>query len=162
MSTFQMQYGERYDRFTHLYNIGDVVFIRKKEEIPMSWDWDEDAMSKYCGKAAKVTERHVEDATNIHYYSLDIDGGKYWWTNQMLDSVWNKMQSAPDKKEDGEFPYPKLDEGDLVWHFCNFIQEADLGPINGNFKCVIDKENVQIRADLEGNRSVAFQIKKGE
>jgi hypothetical protein len=72
------------------HKAGDTVRIRSREWIDAQ-EKDEDGdimrdtvflhkMFQYAGKLAVITYVHTDDT-----YSLDIDGGYYWWADWMFD-----------------------------------------------------------------------------
>ncbi len=63
--------------------VGDIVKIKENLKVKELYGGKTFAidMKKYCGKQARIT------CIYTHGYNLDIDGGKWHWTDDMLEPV---------------------------------------------------------------------------
>ena len=86
------------------YKIGDIVKIKSQEWYDKNKDeygrvhckcLFVDNMSEYLGKTAKI----IEKCDN--YYDLNIDGGKWNWTDEMFEDedISNEDKNSETKKE---------------------------------------------------------------
>ena len=80
---YERKYMDYFENYEFFYDVGDKVMVRHSRDIKPSWDFDVESMEKYCGKEATVIKRET-GLSGMKYYKLDIDGGKYYWTNEML------------------------------------------------------------------------------
>ena len=69
-----------------LCNIGDVVEICHEPQKGCDVGWGR-AMDKYCGKTAVVTRIEYFDWGEIYGYRLDIDGGRWKWSDQLISRI---------------------------------------------------------------------------
>ena len=174
---------------TYKYEVGDKVTIRQKEDMVPSWDWDEESMGKYCGKEAAIKDRLPPNRRGIAFYEIDIDNGMYLWTEDMfidkesvaqksgslltdiLDNIeyWvNKDQEVSEttKKilkafhEDDDLYSPELDYGMLIWDLFSFVENSDIGKIEGQAEFEFNKDEFKFRANLEGNRELIVETRR--
>ena len=71
------------------YKEGDSVKIKSKDwydyskkengDVEAGGEFFVDLMAKYCGMDAVITRAYTDD------YSLDIDEGKFYWTDEIFE-----------------------------------------------------------------------------
>ena len=125
---YEKKYAGYFENYEFLYDVGDKVMIRQKRDISPSWDFDAESMGEYCGKEAAVTRREA-GLSGMKYYKLDIDGGKYYWTNEMLRPPREKMEkkekeSVTPRVQELKKPIAKKESGDMYsWVFDGILKE---------------------------------------
>lgn len=145
------------------YEIGDWVRIRSAEAIGPSWDFDEESMSKYCGKVATVMKRR-KGRTKI-FYDLSVDDGRYYWSEDMLAPangcrlLADVIENAPPEKEDDRYEID-FDHGSFVWGLFEAIKDSGLGKIIGNMQFNFMDDTLELSADLEGDRELVMHIRR--
>lgn len=175
MIGYKISYKPEEEMFA--FEVGEKVKIRQEKNIPLSWDWDPESMEKYCGKETRIENRFVENDTRKHYYHLAVDGGKYYWTEDMLEpaieperSWWDLLCEEVDRTiglSDNDDEEPEIHNDPYIpetdWSFFalsaySFPENSGLGKVIGNFSMDTDGDCVTVSADLEGGRKMLLKI----
>lgn len=77
------------------YSVGDIVYVRR--DLSLSDFRIAFSMLKYKGVKTTVVKVH-----NGNWYSLECDGGKYGWVEDMLDHIREDRRKKLEKLYENE------------------------------------------------------------
>lgn len=80
------------------FQVGDHVRIldNPNKNAPLGWSPD---MNNYCGRSAIITKLFRSMFTDRMGYQLDIDGGRWKWDDENLESDSNDDVDIPESTE---------------------------------------------------------------
>lgn len=118
------------------FKIGDKVKIREDLVVDLAYGCDVfiSDMSEYCGKEATITDNCFKDGV----YSLDIDDGVWYWTEEMLEDVTNTKKNHV---------------------ILNLSDETTLTIQQGNKKITITKGNIKFEESNEFQKELTKALR---